>query len=330
MISDKLKPGDEVRVVAPARSASDINEAVLERAKAALESLGLKVTFSKNAFSRNQRGCPTDDEKVEDLHAAFMDENVKCVLAAIGGFNSNQLLGKINWQIIKDNPKIFGGFSDITVLNHAILAKTGLVTYVMPNFYCFGLPPEANYSLEYFRRCLFMDQPAELVVQQSETFYDFPWNYDETSPRQALNNNGPRVVQSGSAEGVIIGGNLCSLNLLNGTEYFPKIEGDIILCIEDDSYDSIPETFERHVQALMQQPFFRQVKAILVGRFQGESRATDDMISDIILSKNIDSKIPVIVDLDFGHTDPKSTYPVGGKCKVVAGDDIKIVIRCDG
>ena len=314
---------------APARSASDIDERVLDRAKAALESLGLKVTFSKNAFSRNQRGCPTDDEKVEDLHEAFMDENVKCILAAIGGFNSNQLLGRIDWQIIKDNPKIFGGFSDITVLNHAILAKTGLVTYAMPNFYCFGLPSEADYSLEYFRRCLFLDQPAELVVQQSETFYDLPWNYDETSPRQALKNSGPRVVQSGLAEGVIIGGNLCSLNLLNGTEYFPKIEGDIILCIEDDSYDSIPETFERHVQALMQQPFFRQVKAILVGRFQGESRATDDMISDIILSKNIDSKIPVIVNLDFGHTDPKFTYPVGGKCEVVAEGDTKIVIRCD-
>ena len=324
MIPDKLKPGDEVRVVAPARSASDIDERVLDRAKVVLESLGLKVTFSKNAFSRNQRGCPTDDEKVDDLHEAFMNENVKCVLAAIGGFNSNQLLDKIDWQIIKDNPKIFGGFSDITVLNHAILTKTGLVTYAMPNFYCFGLPPEADYSLEYFRWCLFLDQPAEFVVQQSEIFYDLPWNYDEVSPRQALKNNGPRVVQSGSAEGVMIGGNLCSLNLLNGTEYFPKIEGDIILCIEDDSYDSIPETVERHVQALMQQPFFRQVKAILVGRFQGESRATDDTISDIILSKNIDSKIPVVVNLDFGHTDPKFTYPVGGKCEVVAGSNIKI------
>lgn len=327
MIPDKLKPGDEVRVIAPACSASDIDERVLDRAKAALESLGLKVTFSKNAFSRNQRGCPMDDEKVEDLQEAFMDENVKCVLAAIGGFNSNQLLGRIDWQIIKDNPKIFGGFSDITVLNHAILAKTGLVTYAMPNFYCFGLPPEANYSLEYFRRCLFLDQPAELVVQQSETFYDLPWDYDEASPRQALENDGPRVVQSGLAEGVMIGGNLCSLNLLNGTEYFPKVEDDIILCIEDDSYDSIPETVERNFQSLMQQPFFRQVKAILVGRFQGESRATDDMISDIILSKNIDSKIPVIVDLDFGHTDPKFTYPVGGKCKVVAGSNIKITSR---
>jgi hypothetical protein len=179
MIPDRLKLGDEVRVVAPARSASDIDERVLDRAKAALESLGLKVTFSKNAFSRSQRGCPMDDEKVEDLHEAFMDENVKCILAAIGGFNSNQLLGKIDWQIITDNPKIFGGFSDITVLNHAILAKTGMVTYAMPNFYCFGLPPENSYSLEYFQRCLFADQPAEYTVRSAKQWYDLPWDYDE-------------------------------------------------------------------------------------------------------------------------------------------------------
>ena len=123
MIPDKLKPGDEVRIVAPARSASDISKVTLRRAQSTLESIGLKVTFSDNAFSQNQRGCPTDEEKVKDLEEAFTDSNVKCILAAIGGFNSNQLLNKINWQIIKDNPKIFGGFSDITILNHAILAK---------------------------------------------------------------------------------------------------------------------------------------------------------------------------------------------------------------
>ena len=304
MIPDKLKPGDEVRVIAPARSASDIDERVLDWAKAALESLGLKVTFSKNAFSRNQRGCPTDDEKVEDLHEAFMDENVKCILAAIGGFNSNKLLGKIDWQIIKDNPKTFGGFSDITVLNHAILAKTGLVTYAMPNFYCFGLPPEADYSLEYFRRCLM-----------------------KKSPRRSQPNSGPDIIQSGTTSGTVLGGNLCSLDLPNGTDYFPKVAGDIILCIEDDSYDSIPETVERNIQSLMQQPFFRQVKAILIGRFQAESRATDDVIGDIILSKNIAADIPVIANLDFGHTDPKFTYPVGGRCQVASNGGVTITFQ---
>ena len=330
MIPDKLKPGDEVRIVAPARSASDIDEEVLRRAKGVLESLGLKITFSKNAFSRGQRGYPTDGEKVEDLHKAFIDSNVKCVLAAIGGFNSNQLLDKINWQIIKANPKIFGGFSDITVLNHAILAKTGLITYAMPNFYCFGLLPESDYSVKYFQQCLFVDKPSEYTIHPAKTWYDLPWDYDEKSLRSGQLNSGVNVIQPGIASGTVLGGNLCSLNLLNGTGYFPKITSDVVLCIEDDSYDSMVETFERHLQALIQQPFFCQVRAILIGRFQRESQVTEDVISGIILSKNISPNIPVVAGLDFGHTDPKFTYPVGGCCKVVArGGGVRINIRCD-
>ena len=330
MIPDKLKLGDEVRIVAPARSASDISKVTLRRAQSTLESVGLRVTFSDNAFSQNQRGCPTDEEKVKDLEEAFTDSNVKCILAAIGGFNSNQLLNKINWQIIKDNPKVFGGFSDITILNHAILAKTGLITYAMPNFYCFGLPLESDYSLKYFQRCLLKDNPDSYEVQPTKRWYDFSWNNDESLPQLIWKNSGPRIIQGGSAIGTMIGGNLCSLNLLNGTEYFPKIKGNIILCIEDDSYDSIPETFERNVQSLMQQPYFHQVRAILIGRFQGKSQATEDVVGDIVLSKNISPNIPVIAGLDFGHTDPKFTYPVGGYCHIVAEDDsARIVIYCD-
>ena len=144
MLPEKINAGDEIRVIAPARSASDIDKVVLARAQEALESLSLRVSFSQYAFSRSQRGCPTDAEKVDDLHAAFLDPNVKGILAAIGGFNSNQLLERIDWDIIRANPKIFAGFSDITVLNHAILAKTGLATFATPNFYCFGLPPKAE------------------------------------------------------------------------------------------------------------------------------------------------------------------------------------------
>ena len=75
MTPNKLQPGDEIRIVALARSASDIDEAVLQRATMALESLGLTVAFSKNAFSRSQRGCPSDQEKVDDLHTAFRFES---------------------------------------------------------------------------------------------------------------------------------------------------------------------------------------------------------------------------------------------------------------
>lgn len=327
MIPEKINAGDEIRVIAPARSASDIDKVVLARAQTALESLGLKVSFSQYAFSRSQRGCPTDAEKVDDLHAAFLDPNVKGILAAIGGFNSNQLLERIDWDIIRANPKIFSGFSDITVLNHAILAKTGLVTFATPNFYCFGLPPESNYSLEYFRRCLFAGQPETYKVRASKEFYDYAWDYDEKSPRSKIVNGGMKIIQPGQASGTLLGGNLCSLNLLNGTEYFPCVEGDIILCLEDDSYDSIPETFERNLQSLIQQPYFRQVKAILFGRFQRESIAANDSLAAIISSKKIGSNIPIVSNLDFGHTDPKFSYKIGGWASVEAYDECKLVLH---
>ena len=184
--------------------------------------------------------------------------------------------------------------------------------------------------MKYFQRCLLTDNPDSYEVQPTKRWYDFSWNNDESLPQLIWKNSGPRIVQGGAAIGTMIGGNLCSLNLLNGTEYFPKIKGNIILCIEDDSYDSIPETFERNVQSLMQQPYFNQVRAILIGRFQGKSQATEDVVGDIILSKNISPNIPVIAGLDFGHTDPKFTYPVGGYCHIVAEDDsAKVVIYCD-
>lgn len=327
MLPEKINAGDEIRIIAPARSAGDIDEVVIARAQAALESLSLKVSFSQYAFSRSQRGCPTDVEKVDDLHAAFLDPNVKGILAAIGGFNSNQLLGRIDWDIIRANPKIFAGFSDITVLNHAILAKTGLVTFATPNFYCFGLPPESNYSLEYFRRCLFAGQPETYKVRASKEFYDYAWDYDERSPRSKIVNGGMKIIQPGQASGTLLGGNLCSLNLLNGTEYFPCVEGDIILCLEDDSYDSIPETFERNLQSLIQQPYFRQVKAILFGRFQRESIAANDSLAAIISSKKIGSNIPIVSNLDFGHTDPKFSYKIGGWASVEAYDECKLVLH---
>lgn len=327
MLPEKINAGDEIRIIAPARSAGDIDEVVIARAQAALESLSLKVSFSQYAFSRSQRGCPTDVEKVDDLHAAFLDPNVKGILAAIGGFNSNQLLGRIDWDIIRANPKIFAGFSDITVLNHAILTKTGLVTFATPNFYCFGLPPESNYSLEYFRRCLFAGQPETYKVRASKEFYDYAWDYDEKSPRSKIVNGGMKIIQPGQASGTLLGGNLCSLNLLNGTEYFPCVEGDIILCLEDDSYDSIPETFERNLQSLIQQPYFRQVKAILFGRFQRESIAANDSLAAIISSKKIGSNIPIVSNLDFGHTDPKFSYKIGGWASVEAYNECKLVLH---
>ncbi len=134
----KLKQGDEVRVVAPSRSLSIIGKEVQEIANKRFEELGLKLTFGKHVKEIDEFNSSSIQSRVEDLHEAFSDNNVKAVITVIGGFNSNQLLKYIDWNLIKDNPKIFLGYSDITALNNSIFSKTGLVTYSGPHYSTFG------------------------------------------------------------------------------------------------------------------------------------------------------------------------------------------------
>jgi len=121
MLPNKLKSGDEIRVIAPSRSMSMIGEECKKIATERLESLGLKVTFGKyvNEADEDYLVAPAK-HRAEDLNEAFADKNVKAILTVIGGFNSNQILDCIDYEMIKQNPKIFCGFSDITVLSNAI------------------------------------------------------------------------------------------------------------------------------------------------------------------------------------------------------------------
>src|SRR3990167_2363671 len=126
---EKLRKGDEVRIIAPSRSMAIISEESKKIANQRFSDLGLKLSFGKHVEEKDDFCSSSIASRAEDLHEAFFDKNVKAIITVIGGFNSNQLLKYIDWKIIKDNPKIFCGFSDITILNNAILQKTGLVSY---------------------------------------------------------------------------------------------------------------------------------------------------------------------------------------------------------
>lgn len=134
----KLKAGDEIRIIAPARSMKIISAESQEIANKRLTDLGFKITFGKHINESDEFASSSIESRIRDLHEAFLDKNVKAILTVIGGFNSNQLLKYIDWNIIKNNPKIFCGYSDITALNNAILKKTGLVSYYGPHYSSFG------------------------------------------------------------------------------------------------------------------------------------------------------------------------------------------------
>ena len=177
IIPRKLRKGDEVRVIAPARSLSIIEKNQRNIAIKNLEKLGLKVTFSKHGEEKDEFLSSSIQSRVEDLRAAFEDKSVKGMLTVIGGFNSNQLLRYLDYTLIKKNPKILCGYSDITALQNAFLRKAGLVTYSGPHFSTLGMIKGNEYTLEYFKKCVMEESPFE--VRSSEEWSDDEWYKDQ-------------------------------------------------------------------------------------------------------------------------------------------------------
>lgn len=327
MIAEKLKAGDEIRVIAPARTMSILGDDCIELATKRLEDLGLKVSFGKHVKEFDPDSMSASIEsRIEDLHEAFRDKNVKGILTVIGGFNSNQLLDYIDYDLIKENPKILCGFSDITALCNAIYAKTGLVTYSGSHYSSFGMKKGFEYELEYFKKMFF--QSEEVEVKSSEEWSDDAWFIDQEN-RDFIKNDGMYVINEGKAEGKIIGGNLCTLNLLQGSKYMPDIT-DSILFIEDDNMAGklFYVEFDRNLQSLMHLPEFKTVRGIVIGRNEKGCEMTKEKWIKMIKGKKELDNIPVIAGADFGHSTPRFDFPIGGEAKMEAKDgQVKLFIK---
>lgn len=324
IVPEKLKKGDEIRVIAPSRSMSLLSEETIETATQRLKEFGFKVSFGKNVKNEMDENycCASIEDRVEDLHDAFKDKNVKAILTVIGGFNVNQILDYIDYELIKNNPKIICGFSDITALLTAIYAKTGLVTYYGPHYSSFGMKKGFDYTLEYFQK-IFMSND-DVLVSSSKEWSDDLWFINQEE-RKFIKNNGIEVVNNANAEGKIIGGNLCTLNLLQGTEYMPDLDNTILL-LEDDEMagEDFLREFDRNLQSLLHCYKNKKLKGIIIGRAQVSNKMTVEKWTSIIKTKKELNNIPIIINADFGHTTPIFTFPIGGNIKINSSD---IVIK---
>ncbi|MCR4329706.1 MAG: LD-carboxypeptidase [Candidatus Roizmanbacteria bacterium] len=317
----KLQKGDMVRVIAPSRTVAIITPNSRAIANKRFEDMGLHLTFGKHIEEKDDFFSSSIASRIDDLHSAFADPQVKAIFTVIGGFNSNQLFRSIDWELLQKNPKILCGFSDITALNNAVFAKTGLVTYSGPHYSTFGQKLHMDYTIDYFIKCFFSTEPIQ--VEPSTQWSDDDWWMNQDR-RKLIKNNGYECIHEGAAEGTILGANLCTFNLLQGTEYMPSLKNSILF-IEDD-YESVPHTFDRDLQSLIHVPGFSGVRGIVIGRFQKASNMTNNLLQQIINSKKELRDIPVIAQADFGHTDPKFTFPVGGYAKILAGEHLRIEI----
>lgn len=316
----RIKKGDHIRVVAPVKSLKFVSDISKKEAIERFEKFGFKLSFGKHVNEIDEFNSSSIESRIEDLHDAFSDKNVDAIFTVIGGYNSNQLLQYIDYNFIAKNPKIICGFSDVTALANAITAKTGMITYLGPHFSSWGMKLGFEYSLKYFIKCCM--ENVSFQVLPSKEWSDDMWFADQEN-REFIKNEGFWNMNPGHAVGRVIGGHTRCLNALQGTDYWPGFEDSILVLEEDEEIH--PPLFDRQLQSLIHQLDFSGVKGILMGRFQKKTKMTKNLLQKIISTKKELNNIPIIANLDIGHTTPQMTIPVGGSLEMTALNDTTTV-----
>ena len=174
---NKLQLGSHIRVISPATTGAIISDDVINHAVQELERYGYKVSFSIKWKESDIFGSSSVESRVKDIHDAFTDESVDAIFTTLGGVNSNQLLDYLDYELIKNNPKILCGYSDITALANAITTKTGLVTYSGPHFSTWGMKLQSDFNQEYAQKCLASEEP--FILEPSTIWSDDAWFIDQ-------------------------------------------------------------------------------------------------------------------------------------------------------
>ncbi len=312
-----IKKGDEVRVIAPSYR---LDEKKRSSIVAGFGKIGLQVSFSDHCFEHEA----TKQDKIDDLHNAFLDPKIRAVFAATGGFSSNQLLPDIDYKLIKSHPKVFVGYSDITVLLNAINAKTGLITYHGTNANGVGSDHGQIYTHSYLEKCLFTREVFS--IEASDEWFNK--DYSGKHPKYSVfeNTGWWSLNRKGIVEGRLVGGNLSCLSLLAGTSYFPNLKKAILL-LEDD-YETKAHNFAAKFESIIQQPGAKKLEGLLIGRFQPSSEITREFLQELIDQNQLLEDIPVMANIDFGHTKPQVTLPIGGIAQLTVLKDrqaIKVI-----
>jgi|SRR3989338_539161 len=313
ILPPRLNKNKLIGVIAPADPVAGVcPDGTIKRGYEYLKNKGFSVTEGRSVKLLTQKHTAgTASFRVNDIHDLIKRKDVGCIMAFWGGFNTNQLLDKLDYDLIKQNPKIFIGYSDVTALTTAITTKTGLVTFSGPAVISFAKPEPFEYTWNYFEKMCINPQD-ELSIEASHDYADdLYFLREDDDHRIKKNNDGIKVFALGKATGEILVGNLQTLLLLHGTEYLPDITGKILFIEEDET--STPAHVDRFIYQCKQLGWFNKIAGLVIGRFTEQSSfSPEDSLEDILKEHLSGAKFPIFCNVDFGHSDPLITIPNGG------------------
>ena len=293
----KLKIGDTIGVVAPSSPIIGNNIEELNKAKEIVEKSGFKVKYSKNIFSNTNGYSSTAKEKAEDINEMFADKEVKMIWCAKGGNNSNSTFEYLDYELIKKNPKIICGYSDITSITNMITEKTGLVTFSGTNFKTIATD-ETDFS---YKQALnrFVNGSLELGTENEEYI----------------------TIQEGKTSGELIGGNLSLIRGMVAGKYSLDFT-DKILFLEELGFETDPAGTSNNLYYMKQNGVFDKIKGLWIGNYEHESGISlEKIITDVLEGEY---KFPIIKSNNFGHIERKIAIPIGTKAEINTNEKVKI------
>lgn len=296
IVPKKLKVGDTIGVVAP--SDPVIGKAIeeIKIAKQMVEELGFHVIFSNHLFSNTNGYSASPQEKAEDINEMFLNQEIKMIWCAKGGENSNSIFEFLDYESIKQNPKIICGYSDITSITNMITEKTRLVTYSATNFKTIATD-ETDFSLkEALKR--FVEGNTELGKIE-----DY------------------QVLREGVGEGELIGGNLCLTHGMVAGNYALDFTGKILF-LEELGLETDPALASNFLYYMKQNGVFEKINGLWIGNYEHETCIPLEKIILDVLQDKYD--FPILKSNNFGHIEQKIVIPIGTKAKIDTNGQRKI------
>lgn len=295
---NKLKKGATIAIVAPS---SPVTNEQADLCKKLVEDMGFKVKMGKCTYrSIHGYSAGTGKEKAEDINEMFGDKDVKAIWCIRGGDTSSHMMDKLDYDMIKNNPKIFVGYSDVTNLHVALNQKCDLVTFHGPMVKSNMLSKYDDFTEKSFELALNMENDLVLENPSDEDF---------------------KVMIEGYAEGIVVGGNLSLLTSMIGTEYEVDTKGKILFI--EDVNESVTK-IDRMMYQLKYSGKLNDSVGLIVGDFTNcnnencKSYGVDEMMKDILSDYNK----PVMYNIKSGHCYPMSTIPLGLTCIMNTNDKL--------
>ena len=332
MIKPKhLEKGDKVAIVSLSSGILGEPWAIhkYQIAKERLErDFGLSVVAMPNALKGVEYLDEHPEARADDLMEAFRDKSIKAVFSAIGGDDTIRLLPYIDFDVLRENPKIFTGFSDTTT-NHMMMHKAGLISYygasVMTNFSEYV--KINDYTLAAIQNTLFTPQPT-LEIPSSPYWYDDEdekiwWDEKNIGTLRPYHPEeiGYEVISGGGiVEGELLGGCLDVFIELLGTSLWPQDWDGKLLFLETSEMDLSCDHLTWILRNLAAQGIFDRISGIIVGKPARRSKYEPykDVYRRVIGFEAGHPELPVMFNVNFGHAEPIGIIPIGIKCRLDA------------